>query len=102
MDYPCGWSESIDLQQLVIVWAGPFAEMRVDPYADVVSSDQQSLKKILHDFRGSHLDMIDELHKAAREACKLVDREWPFIVRIAEALLAQGTLSGEEVERLST
>jgi ATP-dependent Zn protease len=97
---PADHQNATDRQQLMIAWAGPFAQMRVDPYADVVSSDQQELKKVLHDFRGSRLDMIDELYKAAREACELVEREWRFIERIAEALLAKETLSGEELERL--
>src|SRR5262249_20053908 len=88
----------IGRQRLVIAWAGPLAEMRVDPYATVPASDQSSMKATLHDFSGSYLDMIDELHAAAREAYELVEREWKRIKKVTDALHEKRRLSGDEIE----
>ena len=83
--------------ELVIVWAGPIAEMKADPYAVVMAGDQSIAKNLL---RGSFAEMIDALHAAAKEACELVEREWASIERIGDALCERRQLNGDEVHAL--
>lgn len=97
---PAGGAVATDKQSLVIAWAGPIAELKVDPYADVARSDQQAMKKTLQSFAGTLSQQIDELHKAAKEACELVERQWAAIERIGDALAVEGTLSGDRVHAL--
>jgi hypothetical protein len=87
-------------QRLAIAWAGPLAELKVDPFAHVVASDQEAIKAALHDFRGTIVDMIDEVSEAAVAAHELVEREWSYIERVGDALLEHGRLTGDQVYAL--
>jgi hypothetical protein len=90
-------------RDLVILWAGPIAEMRVDPFAVVAEGDQSTAKQVLNNLGAgaSWLDMIDLLQRTAKEAVELVERDWPSIELVAHALLERKSLHGEEVYALS-
>ena len=88
-------------QALVIAWAGPLAEMKVDPYANVAASDQEAIKKALHDFRGTYPQMMDEVCAAAKEAYAIVERGWPRISRVGDALLEHGSLTGDQIRKIA-
>jgi hypothetical protein len=88
-------------KMLVVLFAGPAAEMKIDPHALVEEGDSARAKHILNWWpEASGIGMFLLFHAAAKDACELVIREWPNIKRVGDALLEQRTLSAEKVHAL--
>lgn len=83
----------------VVLLAGPCAEARcTNREVDEVFSDEEAL-----DDRDAITELMlnaDDFLKASKEALALIERDWPLIERIADALMEVDELGYDEVEAL--
>ena len=87
--------------ELIISFAGPEAEKRVDPKRKVPASDLETQKRILSAILNATDDERREYVRDRRRITRqIVADGGPAIRKIAEALLERGRLTGDEVMQI--
>ena len=93
-------------RSLVSTMAGPLAEMRIDPAITWDDDGAAGDKKTVGDAAAHLTGWSDQPTRTAfvdgveRDALALLDRTWPAVLALADALLEAGTLTAPAVRRI--
>jgi len=86
------------IEEMVIAFAGPAAQRRVQPGCKVPSSDRETVEALLANAEGlTQSERERVLRQAKKEARKLIDRHWHQVEMVAAGLLEHRVLNDVEI-----